>query len=157
MILLVRVDDRLVHGQVAAGWKMAINANHLVVIDDEVANNEFDRTLMEMSLPIGLTLDILTLEDAKATFESYEKDENKRVIILVKTPDIILELLKAGVHLKELNIGGMRFSSGKKQITKSVFLNEHDIAVIKEIASFGVFIEGRIVPTDKKGDFLKLL
>jgi len=157
MILLFRVDDRLVHGQVAVGWKNALDANHLLVIDDEVASNEFDRTLMEMSVPYDLRLSIMGEKEAARKLPALARDSRLRTIVLVRNPDVVEHLTRKGVRIEELNIGGMRFSPGKFQVTRAVYLDQEDVAKIKELARRGIKIEGRIVPTDKKSDFLQLL
>ncbi|HOO59006.1 MAG TPA: PTS sugar transporter subunit IIB [Candidatus Mcinerneyibacteriales bacterium] len=157
MILLFRVDDRLVHGQVAVGWKNALDANHLLVIDNEVASNEFDRTLMEMSAPYDLRLNIMDEKEAARKVPSLARDAQLRTIVLVRNPDVVEHLIDEGVKIEELNIGGMRFSPGKSQVTRAVYLNSEDVAKIKDLARRGIKIEGRIVPTDKKSDFLQLL
>ncbi len=157
MIVLYRVDDRLVHGQVAVGWKNALEANHLIVVDDEVFQNDFDRSLMEMSVPTGLKLTVTSVGEACGSIKKADSDSALRSIVLVKTPDIFQRLMALGCLIKEVNIGGMRFSPGKEQVTRAVFLNDADKALIREMAAKGVSFEGRIVPTDKKGDFLQLL
>jgi|MTBAKSStandDraft_1061840.scaffolds.fasta_scaffold60020_1 PTS system mannose-specific IIB component len=157
MILLFRVDDRLVHGQVAVGWKNALDANHLLVIDNEVAANEFDRTLMEMSVPYDLRLNIMDEKEAARKVPSLARDSRLRSIVLVRNPDVVEHLTREGVRIEELNIGGMRFSPGKSQVTRAVYLDCDDVEKIKELARRGIKIEGRIVPTDKKSDFLQLL
>jgi PTS system mannose-specific IIB component len=157
MILLFRVDDRLVHGQVAVGWKNALEANHLLVVDDEVAANEFDRTLMEMSAPYDLQLNIFSEHEAVKKLPSLSRDKKLRTIVLVRTPDVVEHLVRRGIQIDELNVGGMRFSPGKEQVTRAVYLDDTDIEKIKSLARQGIKIEGRIVPTDKKSDFLQLL
>ncbi len=157
MIVLARVDDRLVHGQVAVGWKNALDANHLAVIDDHIASDMFERSLLEMSAPYELELSIFGLEEAKAGLLPFVHDPALRSIILVKSPELFITLLDGGIPLTEVNIGGMRFVKGKTQITKAVFLNEEEKTIVKELASRGILIDWRIVPTDKRGDFLPLL
>ncbi len=157
MIVLFRVDDRLVHGQVAVGWKNALEADHLLVIDDDVYNNDFDKSLMEMSVPTGLSLSIIPCSSALSELKKDSMDETSRTIVLVKTPEVFDHIVSRGAPIDEVNIGGMRFEPGKEQVTRAVFLNDEDKRVIRHIASEGVKIEGRIVPTDKKGDFLQLI
>ncbi len=157
MIVLARVDDRLVHGQVAVGWKNALDANHLAVIDDHIASDMFERSLLEMSVPYELELSIFSTEDAIRELPKFVHDPGLRSIILVKNPQIFIPLLESGIDLTEVNIGGMRFAKGKEQITKAVFLNAEERETVKQLSARGIIIDWRIVPTDKRGDYLTQL
>jgi mannose/fructose/N-acetylgalactosamine-specific phosphotransferase system component IIB len=112
---------------------------------------------MEMSAPYDLRLNIMDEKEAARKVPSLARDTQLRTIVLVRNPDVVEHLIDKGVKIEELNIGGMRFSPGKSQVTRAVYLNNEDVAKIKDLARRGIKIEGRIVPTDKKSDFLQLL
>ncbi|MDI6783172.1 MAG: PTS sugar transporter subunit IIB [bacterium] len=152
---LVRIDDRLIHGQVVVGWVRFLNANHIIVADDAVAKDAMQKALYEMVVPRELTVSILTLAE---TAEKIQQNiyGNDTIILLVARPKDVLALANLGLPMKSINIGGMRFEPGKKQITKSVSVDDEDGMMLRELAAKGIEIEGRAVPTDEKIDIVKL-
>jgi mannose/fructose/sorbose-specific phosphotransferase system IIB component len=152
---LVRIDDRLIHGQVVVGWVRFLNANHIIVADDMVAQDAMQKALYEMVVPRELTVSILTLAETAAKFNQHEFASDT-VILLVSRPKDVLALANFGLVMKSINVGGMRFEPGKRQITKSVSVNDEDCAILRELGLEGIEIEGRAVPTDEKIDIIKL-
>lgn len=155
-IKLVRIDDRLIHGQVVVGWVRFFSANHIIVADDAVAKDAMQKALYEMVVPREVKVSILTLRETVQRL-SENTFANDDIILLVSRPSEILALINLGLAIKSINVGGMRFEPGKRQITKSVSVNDEDIAVFRELATKGIEIEGRAVPTEEKIDILKLL
>jgi len=152
---LVRIDDRLIHGQVVVGWVRFLNANHIIVADDAVAKDVMQKALYEMVVPRELTVSILTLAETAERFHQNEYG-NDTVILLVSRPIDGLALVNLGLPMKSINVGGMRFEPGKHQITKSVSVGDEDCTILKQLAVKGIEIEGRAVPTDEKLDIIKL-
>ncbi|SES84095.1 PTS system mannose/fructose/N-acetylgalactosamine-transporter subunit IIB [Anaerobranca gottschalkii] len=153
---LVRIDDRFIHGQVAVAWTKFLDINQIIVANDEVANDEFQKTLMEMAKPPNVQVDILSISE---TIEKINADffKNKNIILLVDSPGDILKMVNGGVDIKKVNIGGMRHKEGRKQITRTVALNNEDKETFKKLANLGIELELRAIPTDSKINFMKLL
>ena len=152
---LVRIDDRLIHGQVVVGWVRFLNADHIIVTDDDVAKDVMQKALYEMVVPRELKVSILTVTE---TAEKFKQNffGNDNIILLLSRPGDVLQLVNAGMKMKSINVGGMRFEPGKRQITKSVSVNDEDSVILHDLASKGIEIEGRAVPTDEKIDIIKL-
>ncbi|MGQ9629803.1 MAG: PTS system mannose/fructose/N-acetylgalactosamine-transporter subunit IIB [bacterium] len=155
-LLLVRIDDRLIHGQVTVGWAKFLSANHIVVVNDDVANDPMRKTLLQMAVPPEMKVDILTVKDAIAAIDGGDFD-NDGTILLAPTPGDVLGLLKGGVKITSVNVGNMHYTVGKKQITKSVCVDEGDVAAFREILGFNVELEYRDVPTRGKVNFAELI
>ena len=148
MIILYRVDDRLVHGQVVEGWVPHLRAEELAVVSDEIAGDEMRRTIMRFATPEGVELKIMTVDEAAVYLPEAEKS-GKKVLLLLPGLSEARALLAKGVKIPELNIGGMHYSAGKNlSIGKAIFLNEADCAALKALSAAGVKIEGRGVPSD---------
>ncbi len=155
-ILLTRIDDRLIHGQVVVGWAQALKSNHIVVIDDDIAINEMQKFLFRMATPTDIKLSILTIKEAAEIIKKRGFDEDL-TILLLKSPENAYKLIKAGGKVSEINIGGMHFGEGKTQIFDAVFVDEKDMEYIKLIKNEGVAMEVRMVPTDQKKDIIKAI
>ncbi|MBI5554747.1 MAG: PTS sugar transporter subunit IIB [Elusimicrobia bacterium] len=147
-VVLVRIDDRLIHGQVVAGWVKAIKANHIMVVNDKVARDQMQRVLLSMAVPNHLKLSILSLEEA-ATVLKQGIPEDDRVIILLNSPQDALSLVEKKVPLQSINVGGIHYCEGKKQILKTVCVDMEDIEALYQLERKGIALEGRIVPTDE--------
>ncbi|MDA8131138.1 MAG: PTS sugar transporter subunit IIB [Elusimicrobia bacterium] len=149
MIILYRVDDRLVHGQVVEGWVPLLKAEELAVVSDEIAADEMRQTIMRFATPEGVDLKIMTVADAETYLPEAEKS-GRRVLLLLPGLAEAVALSKNGVKMPSLNIGGMHYSAGKNlSIGKAIFLNEADCAALRELSAAGIQIEGRGVPSDK--------
>lgn len=154
-IVLTRIDDRLIHGQVATAWSKVTKANRIIVVDDEVASDSFMEMVLKSAAPSSLSVDVLTVNDAAKVINS--DDTGERVIILVKTPLTVLSLINSGVDIKELNLGGIGARQGRKQFYKNISISEEERAAFKELIDKGVNVFLQIVPDAKQISVAKLL
>lgn len=156
MIVLARVDDRLIHGQVVVGWLNAVKANHIIVINDTVARDKIQTSIMKMAVPPSIKTSFLTIETAieKLNLKNMEKN---RIILLFSNPHDVIPIVNSGIVIKSLNIGGMRFSEGRKEVLKSIFISNQDIEDFKILSSRGVHIEGKILPNDQPVDIMSII
>ncbi|MBR4421499.1 MAG: PTS sugar transporter subunit IIB [Erysipelotrichaceae bacterium] len=126
MIALVRIDDRLIHGQVVLGWTKRFSIDHIMAIDDEVANNPIQAKLMKLATPVGCSSDVLTVAQAIEALQS-EKLAKKKVFIVSKGAKELLALQDAGIELPEtVNVGNVRQKDGKTVISY-ILINENDL------------------------------
>ncbi len=153
-IQLIRIDDRLIHGQVVVGWVKALSIQRLVVVNDAIAKNTMQKTLMEMAVPSGLKVSFFTVDDV---VKACAEDSKERSLLLFSNPVDVLEFAIKGGALSSVNVGGMHFSEGKNQISKTVCVNNQDVAAFKELKRRGVELEVRAVPGDLKEPFEKFL
>jgi mannose/fructose/N-acetylgalactosamine-specific phosphotransferase system component IIB len=154
MIILYRVDDRLVHGQVVEGWVPALGAQELAVVSDEIAGDEMRRMIMRFATPEEVSLRIMTVAEAAAYLPEAEKSPLKVLLLLPGLAEAVA-LIGKGIKIPVLNIGGMHYSAGKNfSIGKAIFLNDEDCAALKALSTAGIKIEGRGVPTDSPLDLM---
>lgn len=146
-ILLTRIDNRLIHGQVGVTWVNHLGANLILVANDEVENDPVQQNLMEMVVPDAIQTRFFSIE--KTIRVIHKAADRQKIFLVCRTPQDALRMVKGGVPIKELNIGNMHFSEGKEQIASTVSVDEDDKKAIRELLDLGIKIEVRRVPDEK--------
>lgn len=151
-IKLIRLDFRLVHGQVITKWSKQVNANRIVVINDELANDSFMKSVYEMAAPPDVSVEIY---DTKKAVELWEADEmgKGRILALFKDVKSLLKAFKAGFPIKELQIGGLGGGQGRVNVYNAISFNKEDVEDLKEMAKAGTEIILHVVPEEPKLEF----
>ncbi len=153
-ILLTRIDNRLIHGQVATQWNSTIGANLILVANDEVSTNTMRQNLMKMAAPTGVATRFFSLQH---TIDIIGKASPKqKIFIIAENPRDVLTLVKGGVPIKKVNIGNMHMAEGKRQVATSVAVDDEDVAAFRELQERGVELEIRRVPSTAAEDVNKL-
>lgn len=155
-IALLRIDDRLIHGQVVEGWLPQLNVDMVAVVSDAAAADPVQTALMKMALPPAVGLSVLGVADAPAALASPQAAA-RRILVLVPGPAEALALLEKGVAVDRVNVGGLHFTVGKVQLGRALFLNEADKAALRAIAARGVRLEGRPLPSDAEENLATML
>ena len=141
MIKLVRVDHRLLHGQVIFSWTKQLSANYIIVADDKVPNDPISMMALSIAKPADCELSIIPFSKVK---EVVEKNADKNIMIIVKEA---VQLVKELPEVTEINYGGVAKKNGSKAYGKAIFLNEEELASTKELISMGKKIIIQMVPT----------
>ncbi len=144
-IVLTRIDNRLIHGQVATQWSSSIGANLLLVANDDVASNTFRQGLMDMAAPSYAATRYWSIEKTIATI--HKASDSQKIFLICETPQDVLKLVEGGVPVKKLNIGNMHMSEGKIQVAGSVAVDASDVEAFKKLRELGVELEIRKVPS----------
>lgn len=148
-ILLTRIDNRLIHGQVGVTWTMTLGANLILVVDDETANNKTVQEIMSLTAESsGASTRFWTIEKTINTV--HKAAPRQKIFIVCKTPHAARLLIEGGVPIHELNVGNMHFSKGKHQISKKVYVDDDDLTDFKAIEEKGVNVFIQDVPGDMK-------
>ncbi|MBW2621593.1 MAG: PTS sugar transporter subunit IIB [Deltaproteobacteria bacterium] len=155
-VVLVRVDWRLIHGQIIQAWVPETRADCLVLANDATAENEIQRSIMEVSVPEELEVAILPVEVAAQEFRNGRWDSRRVVLILADCADA-LKIYNAGVKFRDLNLGNLHFSENKKQVTGSVALDSADLKNLNELSELGVNIEARSAPLDRSHSLSEII
>ncbi|MBL1229309.1 PTS sugar transporter subunit IIB [Enterococcus sp. BWB1-3] len=156
-IRLARIDDRLIHGQVATVWTKSMNINRILVVSDVVAQDILRKKLLIQAAPPGVKVNVITVEKMIQIFPDERFDDSFRVMLLFTNPEDVVRVVKRGVQLDSVNIGGMSFSQGKKMITNAVAVDIEDIEAFRYLASLGIILEIRKVVADSKVYLMDLL
>lgn len=147
-VLLARIDDRLVHGQVVVGWNQVVRAKHIVVCSDRAAGDEFERAIVEAaSAPADLSVRVYGLgETARALSEGAFLEGG--VILLFEGPADALRLINAGITLDRVNVGGMHQKPGKSEAAVAVWLDDRDGEVLRALVATGARVTAQMVPSE---------
>jgi len=144
-LVLLRVDDRLIHGQVATMWTRRLRATRIIVASDEVANDPFLSKVLRLAGPLGAKVHVLTLEQTLGAFETGKLDDD-RAIVLVKTPEDALRLIDGGLETDRLNVGGMGSSPGSTRVYEFIYATPPQIKIFQELSNRGIPVEFQFVP-----------
>ncbi|MDN5386600.1 mannose/fructose/sorbose PTS transporter subunit IIB [Bacillus sp. GM2] len=155
-IVLARIDDRFIHGQVLTRWIKIHAADRIIVVSDEVAQDEMRKTLILSVAPSNVKASAVSISKMAKAFHS-PRYEDTTAMLLFENPGDIVSLIEAGVPIETVNVGGMRFENNRRQITKSVSVTEKDIKAFEQLHGLGVKLELRQLPSDSSEDFMQIL
>lgn len=155
-IVAVRIDERLIHGQVANLWTTSLQASRIMVIDNDIIKNDIQKTALKLAKPSGVNLSILGTAKASANIKAGKYD-SQRVFIVVKRPEILEELLNNGVELDTINVGNMSQKDDTQHLTQSINLTKEDYDSFHKILDKGVKITAQMVPSDNIKNFEDIL
>lgn len=156
IICLARIDDRLIHGQVVTRWAKEYNIKRIIVVNDEIAKDTIRNTLIKQATPPGITAHIVDINKFIRVYNN-PKYSKEKVIILFNNPSDVLRLIEKGIPITSVNIGGMAFYQGKKQINNAVSVNKIDITAFKKLNHYGIILEIRKVPSDSPIEIMHLI
>lgn len=148
-IIHVRIDDRLIHGQVATQWTNELGATRIMVINDDVANNDIQKTVLRMAAPSNVSTSILTRKKAVTNIKSG-KYKGQKVLIVVKSPVDILNLIDDGLDIKNVNVGNMSVREGTHHIRPTISITEQEQNAFQKLIDKGIEITAIMVPGDNK-------
>lgn len=151
-IKLARVDFRLMHGQVVTKWIQQVNADSILIVDDELAKDEFMSNVFLMAAPVGIKVGIREIEKAVRAFNNNTY-KNKNLLILFKSVQNAYKAIELGLPLSDLQIGGLGSSVGKKMISNELSLNEDEFECLEKIENMGVNVNFQVTPNDQKLSF----
>jgi len=152
---LVRIDDRLIHGQVVAGWLRALGAKRIVIVDDATARDEFLREVLMLAAPQGVPVEVHGVaEGAARCLELASSPEP--VIVLARSPRTILGLRQAGVPIEVVDLGGMGAGPGRRRLHKTISVSPEELGELRELEKMGTRVEIQIVADDRPIPFRSL-
>jgi len=153
---LARIDDRLIHGQVATRWTKETNVQRIIVVSDEVANDHVRKTLLTQVAPPGVTAHVVDVDKMVRVWNNPKYGQD-RVMLLFTNPTDVLRVVEQGVDIKTVNIGGMAFRQGKTQVNNAVSVDEKDIAAFRKLNERHIELEVRKVSSDQKLKMMDLI
>lgn len=153
-LVLTRIDDRLIHGQVMTAWIKNKGANQVVIIDDETANDEYMIEVLEMAIPEEIAIGIFTKEEG-VQFFSQELDEP--TILLVKGPCALNYLVNHGIAIDEVDIGGMGARVDRKVLYKNISTSEEENEQFRQLIDKQVNVFIQVMPQDKQVNVMQYL
>ncbi|HGJ5882171.1 PTS mannose transporter subunit IIAB [Arsenophonus sp.] len=155
-IALARIDDRLIHGQVATRWTKETKVKRIIVVSNEVAKDQVRSTLLKQVAPPGVTAHVVDVEKCIRVYNN-PKYAGERVMLLFTNPTDVLRLVDGGVEIKSVNIGGIAYREGKTQVNNAISIDNEDIDAFNQLSKRGIELEARKVSSDNKLDMLALI
>jgi PTS system mannose-specific IIB component len=156
VIGLARIDDRLIHGQVATRWTKETNVQRIIVVSDEVAADSVRKTLLTQVAPPGVTAHVVDVAKMIRVYNN-PKYAGERVMLLFTNPTDVERIVEGGVKITSVNIGGMAFRQGKTQVNNAISVDAKDIEAFNKLNARGIELEARKVSTDQKLKMMDLI
>ncbi len=153
---LVRIDDRLVHGQIVEGWVRHLRPTQVTVVSDFLVDNSARRTVMELALPSQVKLEVLSVAQI-AERGDLSQAGTEDEIVLFASPADVLRAVNQGLQFTNLNLGGVHHFSGNRKLTPNISLTREDINDLKQLLALGIAIKIRALPRDTGIDLKELL
>ncbi len=147
-VVLYRVDDRLIHGQVVVGWGQRLGIGFIVLVDDGVRAHEWERELYRMGVPPSLELVFAGVAEAATRLGEWEKDP-RRGIVLTGDVATMAALCAAPCGPRKVNLGGIHAREGRRERLRYLFLSPEEEATLRELTLRGVAVSAQDVPTAK--------
>lgn len=148
-IIHIRIDDRLIHGQVATQWTNELGATRIMVINDEISQNEMQKTLLRLAAPPNVSTSIISKETAFKNITSG-KYKGQKVLIVVKSPVDILALVNMGLDIKSINVGNMSTRPDTIRIKATVCVTYEEKSAFQELINRGIEVTAIMVPGEPK-------
>ncbi len=152
-MIIYRIDDRLVHGQVIVGWIKNLELKWLYLIDNEITENQ--QMIMRLTVPQEVEFKIFNTANLKDEIDNNLLD--KPGMVLVKSPSEILSLLEAGIKIKKVHLGGLHFKPGRSQYCEFIFLSPKEVEAIREILSYDTAVMVQSLPNRREIPVEKLI
>lgn len=154
-LVLHRIDDRLIHGQVVVGWGQPLNISFIVLVDDEVARSDWEQELYRMGTPPAMDVYFHSVDDAAKALPKYQEDERPGLLLTGDIASMLRLVKQAGV--REVNVGGIHHRAGRKQRLRYVFLAPEEEQLLREIGEQGATVTAQDVPATHPVELHELL
>ena len=152
----IRLDDRLIHGQVVIGWGSVYPFNQIIVANDEIAANEWEKDLLLLAAPDGVRAEVLSVDETATLIPELFNGDDYAIVLLNSIEDI-RTLCKAAPYIKRINVGGLHFAPDKNEILRYLFINNAEKEIFLELIHLGISFECQDVPNGKAQNLADLL
>ena len=153
---LFRIDDRLIHGQVVLGWAKSLNSKILLLCDDDIASSSWEKDLYLSCVADDLSALVLTVKET-CDYLFNPNNNLDKTIVLVKSPGVVIDLIKCGYTPDQINIGGLHFMGERKEYLPYVFMNQSEVVDITNLIAKNIDVYCQDVPTGKKYKFQDII
>lgn len=155
MIKLVRVDHRLVHGQVAVSWFNSLDVNTIFVVNDDVAKDDFRKSAIRLAKPENSKLVMKSVDDSIKAINSGVTDKYKMLVVVESVDDAVKLINNTGDKIKGLNLGGTKPRENTKNYSKTINLTAEEATKLADLQNKGVEVWIQQVPSEERQEFQK--
>lgn len=147
-LLLARIDDRFIHGQVTVGWGQRLKPDVILLASDEIAGDPWQARVYASAVPPGMEVMVLDLAQAAAALRDSAAacGGRARAILLTGSCTDMQTLISLGAPIDRINVGGMHFAAGKQQLLPSIYVDSNDLAIFRAFLTHGVAVAAQAVP-----------
>ncbi len=142
-LVLARIDQRLIHGQVTVGWMSGLGYDRILVADPEAAADDWEREMLESAAPPGTEVEVL---DPAGAAGRLREGVPGRTVLLVRSPAFMLTLVREGAPVPEVNVGGLHFREGARRFLDFLYLTREDVEALRGLAGLGIRLIARDLP-----------
>ena len=153
---LVRIDSRLLHGQVATAWTKSVRPDRIIVVSDNVSKDKLRKNMIIQAAPPGVRANVVPIKKMIEVSKDPRFGATK-ALVLFENPEDALKAIEGGVDIKTLNIGSMAHSEGKVAVNKVLSLNEKDVETYDKLNEMGIKFDVRKVPNDSPENMMDLV
>jgi PTS system mannose-specific IIB component len=146
-LVLARIDDRLIHGQVVTAWCRTTSASSILIADDALVKDAFTQRLLKAAAPPDISVTILSVTEAGACLKG-PPDTNERIMLLTKAPEAMEQMADDGVVFKKIVLGGMGIKPGRNRFNKNVSASPEEVACMKRLVERGIDMQYQLVPRE---------
>lgn len=147
MVIGLRVDERMLHGQVAVTWMGQLSPDSILIANDEVVNNEMSKMALKMVKPEGVKMAIRSIDDGAEVLND-KRAKNLKIFVIVRTIQDAVSLMKKTNEIQKVVIGGVRKKEGSHLLAAAVYLNDDDVLALKELNNICKDVSFQMVPSD---------
>lgn len=151
-VVLYRIDERLIHGQVMVAWISKTGANSVVIVDANFAKDEFMKQVFQLAAPSGIKVDVTDVSEFRKMAGS---SDSRKAIVLFKGPGEALNALCEDVPVAELIVGNVATTAGRSKYTKYAYLSDEEKEMLSELQRLGWAVNMQLLPDDTKSEFKK--
>jgi PTS system mannose-specific IIB component len=164
-VALVRIDDRLIHGQVVVRWLRYLDCSEILIVDNELWRDDFMHNVLRLAAPPSVRVHVAPVQQAaqhlqtlaSANHDGGVPDDRRRALVLLRSPQAALQLFDDGFHFSQLNVGGLAAGPDSTRLYKSVSANADQIAALRELCDRGVRVYFQTVPDERAAEMSHLL
>lgn len=155
-VVLIRIDNRLIHGQVSTAWVQQHRIDHLIVANDAAARNPMEKSVLKMAKPRTVkSLDVLTVAEAAKLIKNDKSRD--RTMVVTRVPQDVKGLIENGIEVKEIYVGNMHGAPGKVQLDQCVAADEQELATLRGFSAAGISLISQMTPSSAKTELNKKL
>lgn len=153
---IIRIDDRLIHGQVIVGWAKNLNLKKIIVANNALLEDKMKVQMMQLAVPSNIEVEFLTLETAVESFKKNSWSDTDSIMLL-ESPADAYKLVSEGCSITKINVGGLHVHGNRKQITQNLALDDEDKYYLKKLNQLNIILEGRSLPSDEEYEVDKII
>jgi PTS system mannose-specific IIB component len=150
-IILARIDDRLLHGQVVVKWIPHLDADAVIIVDDELDNNPFLKKVTLTAAPKTIDIKVTSVDKFSECFKTVKG----RILLIAKIPQVFEKLINQGVEIKRIVLGGMGSGDNRKNLYRNIHVSTEEMASLIKLADTAE-VDIQIIPDDKPRNILKI-